>query len=90
MFNVTRPQPGPDCSTDYRSKDVVKTLKDEKLFECYCRFIADRRILKSLDSSQAEKDRAREHLIQMQDVSYPFSVFWKWHILSDSFLKNII
>jgi hypothetical protein len=25
-------------------------------------------------------------LMQMKDVSYPFSIFWKWHILSDTSL----
>jgi uncharacterized protein (TIGR02646 family) len=68
---------------------ISKEALHEKLFDCYCKFIGSRRILKNRDSSQSEKDRAKEHLIRMQDISYPFSVFWKWHILSDSFLAAL-
>jgi hypothetical protein len=52
----------------------------EKLFEYYCKFIDDRRKLKNLDSSQQEKESAKEHLTQMKNVAYPFSAFWKWGI----------
>jgi hypothetical protein len=206
MFNVTRPQPGPDCSKDYRSEEVVRTLKSmfhskcylcedkvsdpvvehfiphkgdgalkhdwgnlyyachrcndikgtakgildccmpdadvsraikclcpsipennvvveaqntdpitvntatlldrcynenntgirgisretlhEKLFDDYCKFIDYRRTLKNRDSVPSEKENAKERLKNMADDSYPFSVFWKWHILSDSFLTQ--
>jgi uncharacterized protein (TIGR02646 family) len=35
MFNVTRPQPGPDCSRDYRSKEVIDTLREIFYGKCY-------------------------------------------------------
>jgi uncharacterized protein (TIGR02646 family) len=35
MFNMIRPQPGPDCSTDYRSKEVVTALKTIFHGKCY-------------------------------------------------------
>jgi uncharacterized protein (TIGR02646 family) len=35
MFNVTRPQPGPDCSRDYRSEEVVRSLKTMFHGKCY-------------------------------------------------------
>jgi hypothetical protein len=67
---------------------LLKTVY-EKLFDCYCKFIGNRRILKNRDSSPSEKYMAKEHLIQMQDVPYSFSVFWKWRILSNSFLAAL-
>jgi hypothetical protein len=35
MFNVTRPFPTPNCSTDYRSKDVVMALREMFHGKCY-------------------------------------------------------
>lgn len=68
-------------------RGISKEALHENLFDCYCKFIADRRILKSRDSLQSEKDKALEHLTKMTSPSYPFSAFWKWHITDDEFLK---
>jgi uncharacterized protein (TIGR02646 family) len=68
-------------------RGITKESLHEKLFEIYCKFIDYRRTLKSKDALQSEKDNAKEHLTNMIGVSYPFSVFWKWHILSDAFLS---
>ncbi|MDR2027263.1 MAG: hypothetical protein LBQ01_06880 [Prevotellaceae bacterium] len=70
-------------------RGISREALHEKLFEYYCKFIVNRRILKSRDSLQSDRDRAMEHLTQMQDVSYPFSVFWRWHVASDAFLAKI-
>jgi uncharacterized protein (TIGR02646 family) len=71
-------------------RGISREALHEKLFECYCKFIENRRILKSRDSVQSEKDKAKEQLANMQNVSYPFSVFWRWHILCDAFLTTFI
>jgi hypothetical protein len=60
----------------------------EKLFERYLDFIIYRRKIKAKDSTQKEKTDAKEHLENMMDVSYPFSIFWKWHLSSDTFLSE--
>ncbi|MDR1591936.1 MAG: hypothetical protein LBS16_03505 [Prevotellaceae bacterium] len=70
-------------------RGISREALHEKLFEYYCKFISNRRTLKNHDASPAEKEKAKEHLMQMKDVSYPFSVFWKWHILSDAFLTKL-
>ncbi|MDR0610162.1 MAG: hypothetical protein LBG58_08645 [Planctomycetaceae bacterium] len=69
-------------------RGISREALHEKLFEHYCKFIDDRRKLKNLDSSQQEKESAKEHLTQMKNIAYPFSAFWKWHILSDAFLNE--
>ncbi|MDR1380805.1 MAG: HNH endonuclease [Tannerella sp.] len=68
-------------------RGISKEALHEKLFGCYCKFIDDRRVLKSRDTLQSEKDKALEHLKKMTEPSYPFSVFWEWHIWSDAFLR---
>jgi hypothetical protein len=65
---------------------ISKEALHEKLFDYYCKFIEHRRTLKNRDSLQSEKDRAKERLKNMIDVSYPFSAFWKWHIKNDTFM----
>jgi hypothetical protein len=70
-------------------RSISRELLHERLFEYYCKFIVHRRILKNRDSLEAEKENAKEHLTKMQEISYPFSVFWKWHIASDTFLATL-
>jgi uncharacterized protein (TIGR02646 family) len=61
----------------------------EKIFDYYTQFITYRMILKSRDSLCAEKNDAQEHIRNMMRISYPFSVFWRWHVLSDSRICDI-
>jgi hypothetical protein len=77
-----------DDNTGIRS--ISRESLHERLFDHYCDFIDHRRILKNRSSSEAEKEKAKELLTKMQHVSYPFSVFWKWHILSDTFLAELL
>jgi hypothetical protein len=52
--------------------------------------VKNRMTLKEKDSLPSDKKKAMEHLSVMTEISYPFSVFWKWHIFSDSFLAGKI
>ncbi|MHB9295130.1 hypothetical protein PilKf_00871 [Pillotina sp. SPG140] len=70
-------------------RGVSRASLREKIFGYYSRFITHRIILKDEDSLLHEKDAAKEHLKNMMEVSYPFSIFWRWHILSDSFLRGL-
>jgi uncharacterized protein (TIGR02646 family) len=69
-------------------RGISREALHEKIFEYYCTFIKYRMILKNKDSLPSDKEKAVEHLKNMAEVSYPFSIFWKWHILSDSFLAG--
>ena len=40
-----------------------------------------------IDCPENEQIKAKQQLQNMTDVAYPFSVFWKWHILCDTFLS---
>jgi uncharacterized protein (TIGR02646 family) len=71
-------------------RGISRATLHERLFESYCKFIAHRRVLKSRDSLQSQRDEAKEHLTNMTKASYPFSVFWRWHILSDTLLVGLL
>ena len=70
--------------------EISREILHEKIFGYYTKFIGHRRMLKNRDSLQSERDDAIEHLKNMSKDDYPFSIFWKWHILSDTFLSAII
>ena len=69
-------------------RGISKEFLHEQIFEKYTNFINNRRILKNMDSLDSEKEDALGHLKKMTAISYPFSVFWKWHIKSDPFLSS--
>lgn len=59
----------------------------ERIFQKYSEFLFQSNKLYDISSSEKEKNRAKEELTRMTNVTYPFSVFWKWHIKSDTFLS---
>jgi len=62
----------------------------ERIFQKYSKFLFQSNKLYDISSSEKEKDTAVGELENMIDMAYPFSVFWKWHIKSDTFLFRII
>jgi len=62
----------------------------ERIFTKYSDFLEQTNKLFDIDCPENEQTRAKQQLQNMSDVAYPFSVFWKWHILSDTFLSSII
>jgi hypothetical protein len=69
-------------------RGISREALHEKLFDYYFKFIKHRRTIKNKDSTPKEKDNAKGQLENMMDVSYPFSIFWKWHVSSDVFLSE--
>jgi hypothetical protein len=69
-------------------RSISRECLHESIYENYCSFLKYRVILKNRDTISSEKTDALEHLKNMVKDSYPFSIFWKWHIKSDSFLSN--
>lgn len=70
-------------------QSISKEFLHEKLFDLYTDFLNYRRTLKSINALTSEKANAKEHLSRMAQDDYPFSIFWKWHIWSDSFLEPL-
>jgi hypothetical protein len=69
-------------------RGISREALHEKIFGYYCTFIKHRMTLKNKESLMSDKEKAMEHLSIMTEVSYPFSVFWKWHVFGDSFLAG--
>ena len=62
----------------------------EKIFRKYAEFLEHSIKLYDLSCTDDEKQKSKEHLKNMADVSYPFSALWKWHIAIDRFLSTQI
>jgi hypothetical protein len=69
-------------------RSITREYLHESIYESYCSFLKYRFLLKNRDALPSDKADALEHLKNMVKDSYPFSIFWKWHIKSDSFLSN--
>jgi hypothetical protein len=69
-------------------RGITRKVLHEHIFDHYVSFLSCRRTLIKKDSADSEKSLAKEKLAVMTRITYPFSVFWRWHILCDSFLSN--
>lgn len=69
-------------------RGITRVVLMDKLFELHVEFQQYRLILKKKKYTPAEKDLAKDRLTEMIKSHYPFSVFWRWHVLSDEFLSN--
>ena len=74
-------------NADNANYGISRDFLHEQIFAEYVDFINHRRIVKSHKSLSSEKEKAIERLKNMSQNDYPFSIFWKWHIKSDTFLS---
>jgi hypothetical protein len=72
--------------TAYR--DISKESLLEEILEEFSAYFAFRRTLVSRRSLPEEINDATERLKLMCDVKYPFSVFWRWHVITDGLLNR--
>jgi hypothetical protein len=70
------------------TKSISREFLHESIYDGYCSFLKHRVILKNKDALLSKKTDALEHLKNMVKDSYPFSIFWKWHIISVYFLSS--
>jgi hypothetical protein len=78
------------CYNDAQTalRNISRASLSEKIFDHYVKFINYRIILKSKESSDEERQLAKGRIKKMLTVKFPFSVFWRWHLLSDDFLRK--
>lgn len=69
-------------------RGITRTALIEKLFSHYLEYLTYRSKLINKNYSTDEKSLARGRLIAMMKVEFPFSVFWRWHLISDARLSN--
>lgn len=67
-------------------RGITRSVLMESLFSHYTEFLTYRGTLRDKRFTEEEKALAKGRIKSMIKVSFPFSVFWRWHLLSDSFL----
>lgn len=60
----------------------------EQLWDHYTDLLNARRTLRNKKSPRMDKLRAEQTLSEMLDMKHPFSIFWRYYYLGDSFLIN--
>jgi uncharacterized protein (TIGR02646 family) len=69
-------------------RGITKINLVEKIFNHYTDMLIHRRTLRDKKSTKTDKQHAKESIESMLKVHFPFAVFWRWHVLSDSFLAT--
>jgi hypothetical protein len=69
-------------------RGITRVVLMDKLFELHVEFQQYRLILIKKKYTPDEKALAKARLTEMIKDHYPFSVFWRWHVLSDTFLSG--
>lgn len=69
-------------------RGITKANLVEKIFSHYTDILTYRRTLREKKSTEDEINHAKGRIKAMLKVSFPFSVFWRWYVLSDSFLAK--
>ncbi len=77
-----------DQSTSFRR--ITRESMIEKIFSHYFEFLELRTTIINRASGQTEKGTAIERLRAMLAVNFPFSVFWRWHLIEDRKLYNVM
>ena len=70
--------------------EISRKQLHNKIFGYYFKFLGYKMAAENEDSLPKEKNDAIEHLKIMSQDNYPFSIFWKWHILSDKEIRDKI
>ncbi|WP_271270245.1 HNH endonuclease [Aliamphritea hakodatensis] len=61
----------------------------EKMWDYYSKLLLARQVLRNKSSGKTAKKEAEEIIESMMDVKHPFSIFWRYFYINDSFLvKN--
>lgn len=71
-------------------RGITRSVMMEKLFEHYTDFLTYRLTIRDKRSTANEKRHAEDRIKAMLADSFPFSVFWKWHVISDTFLSGTL
>lgn len=69
-------------------RGITRSVLMEKLFEHYTDFLTYRLTIRDKRSTDDERQYAIDRMKSMLSDRFPFAVFWKWHVISDSFLSK--
>lgn len=71
-------------------RGITREVLVEKLFEHYIELLKHRSIIVNKRTTPQEKQHAQERIKVMIKVDFEFSAFWRWHVLMDSKLKDLL
>ncbi|WP_318458365.1 HNH endonuclease [Photobacterium leiognathi] len=60
----------------------------EQMWEHYTDLLIARQTLRKKKSAAMDKQRAEQVIAAMLDIQHPFSIFWRYYYLNDSFLME--
>lgn len=75
-------------STNTALRGVSRESLIEQMYEHMVTFVTSRSLLKKPSTGKTIRNGAKEVIEAMLDVSHPFSAFWRWQYLHDSFLMQ--
>ncbi|WP_019612769.1 HNH endonuclease [Psychromonas ossibalaenae] len=75
-------------STNTALRGVSRESLIEQMYDYMVTFVTARSLLKKPSTGKTIKNGAKEVIEAMLDVKHPFSAFWRWQYLHDSFLNQ--
>lgn len=69
-------------------RGISREALTEQIFDFMCTFIEARRLIKNPSTGRSNRKDALETIEAMLDDSHPFSAFWRWQYLDDSYLTT--
>lgn len=67
-------------------REISRETLMEDMWDHYTELLNARQVLRKKGGGRTEKKNAEEIIEVMLDVEYPFSIFWRYYYLNDSFL----
>jgi len=75
-------------NTSTALRKVSREALMEQILDFMCTFINARRLLKNPSTGRTNKRDALETIEAMLEASHPFSAFWRWQYLDDTYLTT--
>lgn len=69
-------------------RGITRSVLMEKLFGHFTAFLINRAAIIDKRSTGNERDHAKDKIKAMLRDDFPFSVFWKWHLINDELLSK--
>ena len=75
-------------NTSTALRGVSREALVEQIFEYMCTFVNARRLLRNPSTGRTNKQGALETIEAMLSSVHPFSAFWRWQYMDDTYLRT--
>ncbi|KIF51029.1 HNH endonuclease [Vibrio owensii] len=69
-------------------RGISRTALMDQMWEYYTKLLLARQVLRNKSSGRTAKQEAEETFEAMLNVKHPFSIFWRYYYLNDSYLVD--